>query len=504
MSGRQSLLPPSAPSRSPAAFSPTAQPVATASHRAPIPPVVYPDPMTLPVELVRLSVETPTGELDLSLPDDMTPAGLLTVVLATAPALREQSVGRGGWLLARREGGALPGGRTLSELGVVEGAVLRLVGAADAAPAPIFDDVADAVAEASRQRPYQWTAAVSRRAAGGIATGFGALGLVGAMFSGPPWAVTAIAAAAVAALLLSAAALVSRGLAQVPAAVALGLAAAGSAGVAAATAIAGSRPALDFVAPEFASGLGGVVLVSAGAVAFIGRRAVSLMTVCVAALLGVIVAVVGSVWTVPRVGIGALLVLLALLLTPAIPTLAFRLARFELPPLPANAEDLAAINATVDTSDVSSRTAVATAYVTALVAGSALVGTAGLILLGAGRNTGATVLVGTTSLAVLLRSRLFLSVPQRLPYLLAGSIGYAIAALRVGLDVGGRPGAAWFAVATGVGLVVALGFAARSGPAKSPFYGRAAELVEVLLALALIPLIATVMGLVGLIRGLGG
>ena len=96
----------------------------------------------------------------------------------------------------------------------------------------------------------------------------------------------------------------------------------------------------------------------------------------------------------PRVGEGSLLLLFALLLTPVIPTIAFRLARFELPPLPTTAEDLAAINATVDAEEVAGRTVSAVAYVTAMVLGSAAVATLGLALLSVGGgNTTALVLV---------------------------------------------------------------------------------------------------------------
>ena len=105
---------------------------------------------------------------------------------------------------------------------------------------------------------------------------------------------------------------------------------------------------------------------------------------------------------------------------------------------------------------------------------------------------------------MLLRSRLFNSVTQRLPFLIAAGIGLVAATVRVCLNVGGHTGAIWFIIAMAVAMIFALGFAGRAGAPKTPFYGRAAELIEILLAVSLIPLIATVMGLVGLMRGLGG
>ncbi len=460
----------------------------------------------LAVQLVHITIETTQGDLDLSVPDSATPAALLSIVLALAPAaLRDQSVGHGGWLVSRRGGGPLPGGKTLSELGVIEGEVLRLSGASDAAPKPTFDDLADAVADAAGNQPHRWSLAASRRTAEVFGGAFAALALLAVSLLGPPWNHVPLIAGVLSVVLLTAATLTSRGIGQIAAAAPLGLAAEVAAGICGATAIAGNRGAIEFVAPELAVGLGAVVLIAVVAVALVGRAAVSIMVLVVAALMGALAAVVGCIWTIPRVGEGALCVLFALMLTPFIPAVAFRLARFELPPLPANAEDLAAINATVDNDMVTVRTTAAIGYVTAMVIGSAAVGALGMVLLSVSvYNVVAVVLIVATSLAMLLRARLFNSVVQRLPFLIAASVGLVSATVRVCLNVGGTDGAVWFIIAMAVAMIFALGFAGRAGAPKTPFYGRAAELIEILLAVSLIPLIATVMGLVGLMRGLGG
>ena len=458
------------------------------------------------MQLVHLTIETVQGDLDLSVPDSATPSALLSIVLSLAPeALRDQSVGRGGWLVSRRGGGPLPGGQTLSELGIVEGEVLRLSGAADAAPKPTFDDVADAVADAAGHQPHRWSFDVSRRAGEVFGSAFAVLALLAVTRLGPPWGHVPLVAGVVAALLLVAATLTSRGIGQLAAAVPLGLAAAVAAGVSGSSALAGHKHVQQFVAPELAVGLGAIVLVGAVTVALVGRAAVSIMALVVGALLGAIAAVIGSIWTIPRVGEGALCVLFALVLTPFIPAVAFRLARFELPPLPTNADDLAAINATVDNDTISSRTSAAIGYVTAMVIGSAAIGAIGMALLSVSvHNTVAIVLVVAASLAMLLRSRLFNSVAQRLPFLIAACVGLVSATTRVCVNIGGDAGGTWFIIVMGLGMVGSLGFAGRTGAPKTPFYGRAAELIEILFAVALIPLIATVMGLVGLMRGLGG
>ena len=105
---------------------------------------------------------------------------------------------------------------------------------------------------------------------------------------------------------------------------------------------------------------------------------------------------------------------------------------------------------------------------------------------------------------MLLRARLFVTVGQRLPLLIAGT--GAIAALIVALTTE-------FDGMTVV-LATALPSLARDGrvPAGSPAGGagcrpsmtRAAEIIEMAIAIAVVPLVAGVLGLFGFIRGLGG
>ena len=135
-----------------------------------------------------------------------------------------------------------------------------------------------------------------------------------------------LVAGVLAVVLVAAATLTSRGLGQLAAAAPLGLAAEIAAGICGATSIAGHRGALDFVAPELAVGLGAIVAIGVVTVALVGRGAVSVMVLVVGALMGALAAVIGCIWTIPRVGEGALCVLFALVLTPFIPAIAFRLA----------------------------------------------------------------------------------------------------------------------------------------------------------------------------------
>jgi hypothetical protein len=115
----------------------------------------------------------------------------------------------------------------------------------------------------------------------------------------------------------------------------------------------------------------------------------------------------------------------------------------------------------------------------------------------------AQVLAALVGVGLLLRARLFVTVGQRLPLLIAGT--GAIAALLVALTTE-FDGMTVVLVTTVPSLIAVVGclLAARRRRRVSPSVTRAAELIEMAIAVAVVPLVAAVLGLFGLIRGLGG
>jgi hypothetical protein len=103
------------------------------------------------------------------------------------------------------------------------------------------------------------------------------------------------------------------------------------------------------------------------------------------------------------------------------------------------------------------------------------------------------------------RARLFLTVRQRLPLLLAGTAGLVVLALGALATL--EPDQRLFAGTAGALVVGGLGVAAamrysRRGP--SPYLGRAAEILDIVLIIGVVPVACAVLGLFGWVRGLGG
>ncbi len=211
-----------------------------------------------------------------------------------------------------------------------------------------------------------------------------------------------------------------------------------------------------------------------------------------------------AIWHLHRVTVPAIVLALALLLTPVVPWLASRLARFPLPVLPATAEEIGADTGDVDAQRVAMQTGAALAHITALVSASALLAAASFALLATGRhNPAALCLIGVASAALLLRSRLFATIGQRVALLAAGCAGVLALLGRLAADHPGGQALVWSALPAVIAAGLVLTVGRRRHPATSPFYGRAAEILDLLLAVAIVPLVITVSGLLGVIRNLG-
>ncbi len=149
----------------------------------------------------RLSRVTLVGErrrADLVLPSD-TPIGqllpdilkLLDDRIASRPMTRQ---------LMTSDGSALPHDATLGSAGIADGAVLRLVRAHSAPPAPVVHDVTDQVADDLDLRVWRWRPA-ARRAGAGVATV--AFAVIAALLARREFALDALAGVLVAVTLLS-------------------------------------------------------------------------------------------------------------------------------------------------------------------------------------------------------------------------------------------------------------------------------------------------------------
>ncbi|WP_433827601.1 type VII secretion integral membrane protein EccD [Actinoplanes sp. CA-015351] len=458
--------------------------------------------------LARVTISAPQRRVDVALPERVPLAELLPDVLRHAGEdLADQGENHGGWVLRRADGVALATGQGLQTQGVRDGEVLHLVPAHDEWPEAEYDDVVEAVAEGARRRGGIWTPVTTRTAtlaAAGVPFGLGLLALftAGPGLRGSDPALIGLGAAG---LLLLAGTIAARGHRQTTAGVALG-------GYALPYAFLGGA------ASAFAGGAGSVggwdplagslALLVAG---FIGSLAITAGVRIFAAgvttgLLGALTALLGTLAS-PGAAAAALISVLVCGLG-ALPVLAVRLGRMPLPPLALPARgpgrpdsetdeppDRVAVFAAVDRTDE---------ILTGLLLGHALLALVAFVLLALEGGLSARILTGVCATALLLRARLFVTGRLRIPLLTAGLGGFAALGadllLTVAWDKTLLPGL--------IGAVLLIGTLTVTAGARyvhrppSPYLSRAADLLEGLTVIAVIPLACAVAGLYTALSGL--
>jgi type VII secretion integral membrane protein EccD len=459
-------------------------------------------------DLCRVTVVGPRRRVDIVLPAYVPFAELFPTVLRYAGTdLANAGLARGGWVLQRLGQPPFHPGMTPQQVGLRDGEMVYLRPRMSQLPQLAFDDVADVIATGVNEQPGRWgprTARAVGLAGGAVALLAGAAALV---LSGPPWVLPSAAAAAVTVLLLVAAIAISRAGGDPGAGAVIGYLALPYGMLAGLLAPARSAQLAHLGSQQLLAGFAALVLVAVVAGAAIADGLPVFFGVAGAALLGAAAAGV-SVSTGAHhgaAGPAAVTVAVALALTPLIPAVTFRMARVTLPPVPRNADDLRRDSLMVDGKKVLDRTAVADRFVTGVVAGIGLVVAGGELALALGRGWAAHLMCAVVACAALLRARVFRGRGQRLWLMLPGFGGLALLALVASLHVS-QP--AMLAVAlvpllAGTALVVGVGLWV-PGHQPSPFWGRAADIVEMLLIVSLIPLALAVAGVLGYVRGLAG
>ncbi|GAA4217835.1 type VII secretion integral membrane protein EccD [Actinocatenispora rupis] len=457
--------------------------------------------------LTRVTIVAPKTRVDLSVPDDVPLADLLPTLLKyVGEDVARAGTAHGGWALARLGGRALDTDRTPAQLAIKHGEELHFAPREELAPEVVFDDVVDAIVGGVEAHGRRWTPGTTRRFGLGVLAGAALLGAVLLAVAAPPLA-GGLTGLGLGAVLLLASAVLAR---------AVGDARAGlvAAALAPAYGFVGGMLLLATATDRYAAGplllgttaallctvLGAVavayqvpVFVGAGT-ALVGTAAAALVVLAAGVSPAAAAAVLGAV---------------ALAVVPAAPMAAFRLARLPVPTIPTTAEELKADAVEVAGAEVLTRTVVAGHYLTALVAAaSAVVAGCVVVVVATGGWAGA-LLALVVSLVLLCRSRSFVVLAHRMPPLLAGLVG--LAALATGVALAGipsvPPGVA-LAVALAVVLLAGAGAAgyglANAGRRTTPVWGRVLDIVEVVLGLAVIPLVLAVCQLYTLIRALNG
>ncbi|MFJ4274322.1 type VII secretion integral membrane protein EccD [Streptomyces coelicoflavus] len=457
-------------------------------------------------DLCHVTVRAPAKSIDLAVPASVPVADLLpTLVNHAGDQLAEEGLEHGGWVLQRLGEAPLSEEDSLESQGLLDGETLYLRPRTDSLPEVVLDDLVDGIADTMRDQPFAWGAQTSRRTLLSLLILTLGAGLAVLCTPGPSGTLRALAAAAVGLLLLGGAASASRAVGDAEAGAALGFAATPYFAAAGWLLPGGSLSGHD-VYEVLGSRLLAAGAAAAGS-AMLALAAVAVFASLFLALVVVAVAAVGAGALMMTADLGpghaaGIVALAAVVFGAFVPSLSFRLSGLRMPPIPTNAQQLQEGIEPHTPSAVAARTVAADGWMTGLYAATALVCAASLLGLAHRATLATTLTMAALSLLLLLHSRGLGNTLQRLSLVAAAVWGG-------GLIVHGTAASAGLAgsillVAGLVAVAAALAIASWTVPGRRlvPYWGRAAELLQSLTAISLLPLALWVLGVYGWLRAL--
>ncbi|WP_431923534.1 type VII secretion integral membrane protein EccD [Micromonospora wenchangensis] len=463
---------------------------------------------TLSTELCRVTVVGPARRVDLAVPATTTVATLLPLLVQQTTAGAQRPETEPAWVLQRLGQTPFELAGTPESLDWLEGEELHLRPAEDPLPELDFDDLADGIATAVNRRPDRWQPEYRRILF--LALSAVLMGVVATVLTAHGPALPQVVAGAVlAAAFLGAAVAGGRRLTDGAFSLLFGGGAAGFAAVTAAGAVDGD--------PERIAVTGAAVLAAAVAVLtvaallLLAHRTVAphlpLPPLLVAGLTGLVTTVVllirdGSGMGMPRAAAIAVLAIFVVIVLA--PRLAVKLSRLRGPQLPKSSEDMSYDIEPVPSDQVHRRTDDADTYLTAAMVTAALVLPALFHLTMGVPGWAGWSFVLVVASAILLRSRTFLGLWQRCPLVAAGTVGYLMVITKLADLL--SPAWRWVLLSALVGLLVPLVLAAlRPWPRRMlPFWEYAATFFDVATGVAVLPILAQVLGGYAWARGLFG
>lgn len=459
----------------------------------------------------RVTVVAPRTRIDVALPADVSVADLLPMLLEmsreTAP---DGGARHGGWCLAKLGDDPLDPSRTLASLGVVDGELLQLRRRAENPPAPLYDDVVDAIAEAEPDSFRPWTKETARRighVSGGLALIVSAVAVLLAGFSPGFHLAAAIVGGIAAIACVGVGATVARGYAAPTTGVII--AAAGGLPLAF---VAGMNivPGVHNLRPGMLLGSALVVVIAAASIMLIGSGITVFIAGATAGLFGAIAFAVATI--VPSqapAGVAAGAAAVALAGVSVLPRVTIQFAKLPLPNVPSNAEDLKEDSGFPDFAVIERRAGLAHDYMTGMIIGCGSVASVSAVI-AAGTPSAASPVFGAilavvVAAVMLLRARSYSNGQQAIALQVNGIIAAA------GVFIG------WLNVADALGkllfifgsLIVVAAAAFVLGvvfPHQkfSPPLRRTVDIIEAILIAAVLPLALAVMDLYNVLRHLNG
>ncbi|MFG2051451.1 type VII secretion integral membrane protein EccD [Micromonospora sp. NPDC048935] len=449
---------------------------------------------------VRLRFVLGSRAVDVALPGDAPLVDLLpSVLLQLNPEAADHGAEHDGWVVQRVGEPPLDEEQSAVELNLLDGEALHLLPRAEQLPPIDFDDLVDGVGEQARTSPWRWTVARTRAMLLTDGVVLLAVGLV-VLWLGGPAVVRATVAAALAVVLLAAAGLVSRAVPDPRTGTLLAMAAAGY------SATAGWLGAVA-IAPHSAlsvriclAALAALVTLAAGlsAVADAGLLFAGALALAVSVAVPALLTAAGPVTPSEAAACGLVFSMVAALL---LPPAAFRLGGLTLPLLPGKPEQLSEDIDPEPHRIVVERGSAGLAYLAALSigVGAAQVLMAAALLVGGGRWEMILALLAATLLSM--RARHLSGLVARWATMTPAVALVLFTLLRYAAN---QEGVARAAVLVPAVVAVAGAFltAASTLPGRRlrPYWARTVDVLEILLAVALIPVLGAVLGIYQMVR----
>lgn len=444
----------------------------------------------------RVTVLAPGVRVDVALPSDVAIADLMPNLFdLTGVAAGDGGAGHGGWGLSRIGEPELDASRSLAGLGVTDGVLLHLRPRTERPPAPIFDDVVDAIAATTAETNGLW----DRRLGHHLGLGLAALAFVltgVALLQAAEQRTAVQFGGGLAVLLIAIGASIARARGDLPTAVVV---AAGALPLAAAAGLRGTGEFLTM--DSLLLGSSALFVASVLALVAVGAGGAVFLTGATVGLLAGLACLLGTVGNHPGLSVAAGTICVAIGLLLFVPRLGARLAALPLPLVPTSAADLTD-EPDPDFQEVVRRTVTAQGYLTGMYAGIGVVVLACVLQLFNSDNGWARLLAVVCTGVLLLRSRALSRTPHVLALLLSGSasaLGLLLfTSTRVGSDL-----AEWVPVAgvllAGLALLLGVVFPRRR---FAPGSRRLVDALEALLIVTLLPVALAVMDLYDAFRRL--
>ncbi|MEV6028561.1 type VII secretion integral membrane protein EccD [Streptomyces sp. NPDC052036] len=448
-----------------------------------------PDPRTLgavSTEVCRLTIAGPAGRADLAVPVTTTVSALLPVLLRHVPADPNRSAGV--WTLQRLGEPPLDLDATPQSAGLLHGDLLYLRPIDQPMPELEFDDIADGVSQVIASRSNRWRPDLTRRlflflacvVLGVLAVAIGGIGT--GRLESVLYGVTAVAL--VAGLLLDQRQPVDR-----EATLITGVGACVFAGLSGLTVLHGTQAFASPQPVDLMAGGGWAAALAAILLPLPRLRSAVTGTVLLVAALTVVTGGLSATFGWSATLSTSAVAVVFFLLGHLAPRTSLRLARIRVPQLPRNAQELQEDTDPHPERQVNQRAISADNILTAISIAGALQCVAAFILLAGTAGWINWLFPLVLSGAVLMRTKSLSATWQRVPAAVAGTVGL----LSVVLTWGGHFSAAGQCVLL-LGLLVAAGLllvgAWRLPTARLlPVWGHVADILELLTALALLPLL---------------